>query len=107
MRVGKLTDVVAVVVLLGYTVAWSGFVLSVLWAWFVVPTFGVREISIPVALGLALFVYTINGGKGGGKGRKEEVSDGPGFTDVVAELFVLAAKYALILSAAWLIKGCM
>ena len=103
MRVGKLTDVVAVVVLLGYTVAWSGFVLSVLWAWFVVPTFGVREISIPVALGLALFVYTI----AGGKGRKEEVSDGPDFTDVVAELFVLAAKYALILSAAWLIKGCM
>ena len=33
-----------------------GWVLTILWSWFVVPTFHVPEISIPVAIGLALTI---------------------------------------------------
>lgn len=32
----------------------NGFVLTVLWGWFVIRVFGVRAISIPEALGLAM-----------------------------------------------------
>ncbi len=34
----------------------NGYVLSVLWGWFMVPTFGVPELSIPAAIGIALVV---------------------------------------------------
>lgn len=37
--------------------AWKGYVLSVMWAWFAVPAFGVKPISIPVALGLTFLIY--------------------------------------------------
>jgi hypothetical protein len=35
---------------------WEGFVLTKLWMWFVVPTFGLPMLTIPVAIGLALIV---------------------------------------------------
>lgn len=33
-----------------------GWALSLLWSWFIVPTFGLTPLSIPVAIGLALIV---------------------------------------------------
>lgn len=35
---------------------YSGFVLSVLWGWFVVPVFHLPALTIPVAIGLGLIV---------------------------------------------------
>lgn len=35
---------------------WSGYVLSILWSWFVVPSLHVPTISVPVAIGFALVV---------------------------------------------------
>lgn len=43
-------------VLMPLGVMWSGFALSKLWAWFLVPAFGVPPLSIPAAIGLALVV---------------------------------------------------
>jgi hypothetical protein len=37
----------------------DGFVLSCLWAWFVVPYFGVQTLSVPFAIGLMLVVRKI------------------------------------------------
>jgi hypothetical protein len=39
---------------------WEGFVIAKLWAWFVVPVFGLTALTIPVAIGLAclLSVFT-------------------------------------------------
>jgi hypothetical protein len=34
----------------------EGFVLSILWSWFMVTTFGLPAISIPVAIGISLLV---------------------------------------------------
>lgn len=33
-----------------------GFVLSTLWQWFVIPTFGLAPLSIPVAIGIGLIL---------------------------------------------------
>jgi hypothetical protein len=41
---------------LGLMCAWQGYVLSVLWGWFFVPTFGVPALSVPAAFGVALVV---------------------------------------------------
>lgn len=35
---------------------WRGYVLTVLWAWFVMPTFGLPALGIAPAIGLALVV---------------------------------------------------
>ena len=35
---------------------WSGWVLTKLWHWFVVPFFEAHELRIPVAIGLAIIV---------------------------------------------------
>ena len=34
----------------------NGWVLSILWGWFIVPHFGLPALSIPVAIGIALVV---------------------------------------------------
>lgn len=39
----------------------QGWVLTVLWSWFVVPTFGLPELSIAVAIGLSLIVGMFKG----------------------------------------------
>lgn len=36
---------------------WSGYVLSVLWSWFIVTTFEARPLSIPAAIGMALVAH--------------------------------------------------
>jgi len=40
----------------GLLSVWEGFVFLKLWAWFVVPTFGLPMLTIPVAIGLALLI---------------------------------------------------
>lgn len=34
----------------------QGWVLTVLWGWFIVPTFGITQLSIPVAIGISFIV---------------------------------------------------
>lgn len=35
---------------------WRGYALSIIWGWFMVPTFGLPALSIPVAIGLSVVV---------------------------------------------------
>lgn len=53
---GILLVVPGVALLIGASAMWRGYVLSILWAWFIVPTFGLPALSIPFAIGLALVV---------------------------------------------------
>lgn len=48
--------VVGVIVLIVASSILNGYVLSVLWGWFVVPTFGAPSLSIAPAIGIALVV---------------------------------------------------
>lgn len=51
-----IVSLVYLFVLIPIAVIWSGFVLSILWDWFLVPTLGAPHLSIPTAIGLALVV---------------------------------------------------
>lgn len=42
--------------LLAIGAVWKGYVLTVLWGWFVVPTFGLPVLAIAPAIGLSLVV---------------------------------------------------
>lgn len=48
--------VVGVVAFIAGASVWSGFALSILWAWFITPVFHVPHLSIPSAIGLSLVV---------------------------------------------------
>ena len=105
LSVEMMVRLLLIIVLFGSSLAWSGFVLSVFWGWFVAPTFGVREISMPVAFGLILIARTIKD-----KGSEECIdADDANFErkflarNLAAE-WARAVDYAYILSAAWLIK---
>lgn len=49
----------------------SGFVLSVLWRWFVVPPFGLPELTVAQALGIALVVNYVTRTYTGNLAEKE------------------------------------
>lgn len=42
-----------------FVAIWDGYVLTVLWRWFVVPTFHAPALSIPAAIGIALIVVML------------------------------------------------
>lgn len=50
----------------------NGFALKQLWLWFVVSTFGLPELSIPVALGLSLTITLLTNTPEGKKDDKAE-----------------------------------
>jgi len=43
-------------ILMFFSAIYSGYVLTVLWDWFVVPTFKLPSLTIPTAIGVALIV---------------------------------------------------
>lgn len=38
-----------------------GFLIQKFWEWFIIPMFGLRVLSLPMAMGLGLFVQLITG----------------------------------------------
>ena len=44
------------ILIIGLSCLWSGYALSVLWGWFVVGTFGLPQLTINTAIGLAMLV---------------------------------------------------
>lgn len=36
---------------------WRGYIFSILWGWFIIPIFGVSQISIPLAIGLSYVIH--------------------------------------------------
>lgn len=77
----------------------SGYTLSVLWEWFVVSTFGIKQISIAQAYGLCLVAGVMKGVKTG----KDSKMD---FPESMARIF-LGFPFAcgLILLLGYIAKG--
>ena len=48
--------ITAFIMFLVLSSVYSGYALSILWDWFVVPTLNLEPISIPIAIGLAIVV---------------------------------------------------
>lgn len=51
-----LAQLVGGLIVLVFGPIWSGYVLSILWKWFLVPTFTLPQLSIPTAIGVTLVV---------------------------------------------------
>jgi len=73
----------------------QGWVLSVMWGWFVAPTFGIAELSVPVGIGICFIAsfLTRQTPNNTGKTDMEKVSEFVGF--IVSPLFVLLWGYVI------------
>lgn len=64
--------IVGFILILIMSVMWSGYILSILWSWFMVPIFGLPELSVPAAIGVAIvFGYFTRGIKMSAESRKD------------------------------------
>jgi hypothetical protein len=67
MKIDMSTVIAAIVaiplvaVIFAVSCIWSGWVLHVLWAWFVVPLFGLPALTVPYAIGLSLVSKMLRG----------------------------------------------
>lgn len=75
----------------------NGYALSVLWGWFVVPTFGVPQLSVVSAIGIALIVsymtHQITDDKKGEKGNFGETMAQATANAITKPLFALLFGY--------------
>jgi uncharacterized membrane protein len=67
----------------------EGYVLSVLWGWFVVPVFGLPALSIPFAMGLALVVGLLTTNTRGDEAKDPDKKWTPMGVMVMRPAFVL------------------
>jgi hypothetical protein len=85
--------------LLAIAIAWNGYVLSVLWAWFIVTAFAAPKLSVAAACGVSL-VY------GHLKLKTPSVKDNRGADEKLIDAVVygfLAPAFTLVFG--WIIKG--
>ncbi len=52
--------IVSVTILMAIRSIFNGYVLSVLWGWFIAPTLGVPQLSVVPAIGIAVVVNYLN-----------------------------------------------
>lgn len=65
-----LLNLCALIAFLAFSSIWSGYVITMLWRWFIVPAFGAPAISIPVAIGMSLLVRMLRPLPGFSDGRR-------------------------------------
>lgn len=82
-------------------VMWRGYVLSILWVWFVVKTFGVEPLSLPSAIGLSLIVSYLTHQM---DFRKDERTTAEKF---LSAMFAQTLWPALTLLSGWIINHWM
>jgi len=88
-------------VLVPLGIIWSGFVLTNLWAWFIVPSFGVPALSIPAAVGLTIIASYLTHKSG-------IIEDGKGMTEkIITSTTHMALKPALSLALGWVVAQWM
>jgi|SRR5262245_2466658 len=51
--------IIGTIVLMFLSATWYGYVLSIVWGWFVAPTFGIARLSVPVAIGISTTIRFI------------------------------------------------
>jgi hypothetical protein len=100
VALGWLIAVVLMIPLGAVVLMWEGYVLSVLWAWFAVPAFGLPPLSIPLAIGLALVAGALTNHKAGNEAKDPDA----GWSAVV---IYGCMKPAVALLFGWIAKGFM
>jgi len=86
-----------VLIVMFISATYSGYALSVLWGWFIVPTFDIPAISIPTAIGIALVIGFVS--------KSDQTTDGSkSFADSLGELVVKAfLKPSIALLIGWVV----
>jgi|OM-RGC.v1.031168147 hypothetical protein len=73
----------------------KGWVLSILWGWFIVPVFHLPQLSVVAAIGVAMALsYTVNG-LTSGKGNKDK--------DGVARILTMLLGPFVVLFVGWIV----
>jgi len=90
-------EVVVLIVAYPFAAMWHGFVGKTLWGWFVVPTFGLPMLTLPVAIGLGLTIsfWAVN------------VNVQPRYKEIVELIAISATRPAVALLVGWIVKGFM
>jgi len=94
--IGYITSFIVVIV---FASIWSGYALSVLWAWFIVPAFGLPMLSIPAAIGVSMIVSYITHQTI--PSDKEESS----FEKITKGILEATMKPAFALGFGWIVKS--
>lgn len=97
-----LGSVVGILALLVLSSMWKGYVLTVLWAWFVVPTFGLPTLALAPAIGLAMVVSFLTHQSDASKAPEGDFSDH--MAKAVAHALLLPA---MVLGIGWVVKQFM
>lgn len=90
--------IVGVLALLTIASIWKGYVLTVLWGWFVVPTFGLPALALAPAIGLAMVVSFLTHQSDASKEPDGEFSDR--MLKAIAHTLVMPA---LVLGIGWVV----
>lgn len=77
---------------------WHGYALSIVWGWFVAPTFGIARLSIPAAIGLSAIVGFL---------AKSDTDDKPTEEQWKAAALRTFVKPAVILLFCWIVRHWM
>lgn len=75
---------------------WKGFVLSVMWGWFVVPYFQLPPLTIPLAIGISMIASMLTWHRTGSEAQNDKSA---------SEQFTTAAALSLFLPAFMLLSG--
>lgn len=91
----KLIGALGILALIPVSFLLYGFVTATVWNWFVVPTFGLPAIGIPVAIGIDMLLTSILPIEGNTPEKGKELSNA---------LTKLILRPLVILSIAWIAK---
>lgn len=91
--------VLGIPALIALSAMWRGYVLSIIWGWFLVPYLHAPPITVPVAIGISLIVGALTNHRTGRELEKEE-SAGAAF---VRSLLAITLTPATVLLMAWIV----
>ena len=74
----------------------NGFVLSILWGWFIVPLFGLPQLSLPYAIGIGMVVSFLT---------YQHVDSGKSENALATLVGLIIARPALTLLLGWIVQS--
>lgn len=94
---GCLVALLILIVLVPVMAVMQGWVLTILWGWFVVPTFGLPQLSIAVAIGFSLIVSLFRGA------QQSKTPDERSTEEKVGQALVLFFGPLIVLFFGWIV----
>ena len=98
----ELTMLFAMFGLIAVGYIWSGYVLTILWGWFVVSTFGMPALQLAPAIGLAVVVGYLTH-----QYIPKMPKEGSSFDQMAHSFGHMALKPAMALLVGWIVKAWM